>query len=67
MFPVLLRRMEDIALALHRANGTAGGNFLLRLNNCITSGEIAQKLADAGQVSTQSIGGKGGRMLAVSK
>ena len=63
---ILLRRIEDIAFSMHKANGIASGEFLLRLESSILAADISQKLADTLQASTQSVGSKAGKMLAVS-
>lgn len=63
---ILLRRIEDISFNIHKSNGIPSSQFLLRIENGILLADVAQKLADTMQISTQSIGSKAGRMLAVS-
>ena len=63
---ILIRRIEDLARHHHEMQGIPGSSFLLGVHeNSISAKDISRDLADILQISTQSIGGNVGRMLAV--
>jgi hypothetical protein len=63
---VLLRRIQEAALSLHKSNfgGAMMGTGDFGASS-VESYELGRRLADSFQIATQSVGGKGGRILAV--
>ena len=60
---ILLRRIQEQAISLQRANASGDISTSTSTSSSFSTSVLARRLADAAQLSTQTLGGKAGRML----